>query len=88
MERYLFVAFRSREHTVRFYETLKSMRVHATVINTPREAEVGCGLSVRFESAQKFTVQKALARTDYQSFIGVFEVVVNGGRKYVTKSEY
>ncbi len=88
MERYLFAAFRSREHSIRFYETLKSMRVPATVMNTPREAEIGCGLSVRFDDRQKFTVQKALARTEYSSFIGVFEVVISGGRKYISKIRF
>lgn len=88
MEKYLLAAFRSREHSVRFYETLRSMRVDAAVINTPREAEAGCGLSVRFSDRQKFTVQKALARTNFSSFIGVFEVIENGGRRYVARINF
>lgn len=84
MEKYLFAAFRSRDQAIKFYETLRSMRVASSVINTPREAEAGCGLSVKFSERQKNTVQIALARTNFSSFIGVYEVTVNAGRKYVT----
>ena len=44
---YVVVAFRSRAHTVAFYEFLKGHGVSAEIVNTPKEAGVGCGLSVR-----------------------------------------
>ena len=45
MEKFMFIAFRSREHTVKFFEEMRSRGIVGTVINTPREAEAGCGLS-------------------------------------------
>lgn len=84
MEKYLFIAFRSREHTVKFYEYLRSRRVEGEIINTPREAAIGCGLSIKFSAKQKNAVQTALARNRYQSFIGVFSVTVGDGRKYIS----
>lgn len=53
MEKFMFIAFRSREHTVKFFEEMRSRGIVGTVINTPREAEAGCGLSVRFSPRQK-----------------------------------
>ena len=48
---YLIVAFRSREHTVKFYNFLKSVGINGEIINTPKEAGVGCGLSVKIGRA-------------------------------------
>lgn len=53
MEKFMFIAFRSREHTVKFFEEMRSRGIVGTVINTPREAEAGCGLSVRFSPTTK-----------------------------------
>ena len=49
---YVVVAFRSRAHTVGFYELLKKNGISAEIINTPKEAGVGCGLSVKISSYQ------------------------------------
>mgnify|MGYP002906374350 FL=1 len=83
MEKYLFIAFRSREHTIKFYEIMKSRRIQAAVINTPKEAEAGCGLSVRFSERQKNSVTALTERYSFSSFIGIFEAVSDGERKYV-----
>lgn len=71
MEKFMFIAFRSREHTVKFFEEMRSRGIVGTVINTPREAEAGCGLSVRFSPRQKNAVLSILERHGYSSFIGV-----------------
>lgn len=84
MEKFLFIAFRSREHTIKFYELLKTMRLNVEVITTPREAGAGCGLSVKFYENQKKTVKLALGRSSFGSLIGVYEVVYYNNRKYVT----
>lgn len=86
MEKYLFIAFRSREHTIKFYELLRGMRAKAEVINTPREAGAGCGLSVKFSYNQKGMVRTALQRSNFSSLIGAYEVVFNNGRKYVSST--
>lgn len=48
-------AFRSRTQVLRMEEALRRAGVQASVISTPREVAIGCGLSVRFplESAQQ-----------------------------------
>ena len=44
---YLIVSFRSRAETMRFVDILRGMGAEVAVVNTPREAYVGCGLSAR-----------------------------------------
>lgn len=83
MEKFLFVAFRSREHTVKLFEMMKTKGIVASVINTPKEAEAGCGLSVRFSPRQKNAVLSILERHGFSSFIGIFEATVANGRRYV-----
>ena len=46
----IILAFRSRSDTVRFAEFLKNNSVPAEIVNTPKEAGVGCGLSVKFSA--------------------------------------
>ncbi len=83
MEKFMFIAFRSREHTVKFFEEMRSRGIVGTVINTPREAEAGCGLSVRFSPRQKNAVLSILERHGYSSFIGVFEATATDGKRFV-----
>lgn len=83
MEKFMFIAFRSREHTVKFFEEMRSRGIVGTVINTPREAEAGCGLSVRFSPRQKNAVLSILERHGFSSFIGVFEATATDGKRFV-----
>ena len=44
---YIAIAFRSRAQTVKFSGYLSRGGVPNEIINTPKEAGVGCGLSVK-----------------------------------------
>lgn len=70
MEKFMFIAFRSREHTVKFFEEMRSRGIVGTVINTPREAEAGCGLSVRFSPRQKMPFFRFLNGTGFRRLSG------------------
>ena len=80
---YLAVAFRSRAHTMKFYEMLKSIGVGGQIINTPKEAGVGCGLSVRVSPQSLLTVRRAVRVASLPSFAGIFSVVQYLGRRTV-----
>ena len=80
---YIAVAFRSRAETVKFYEYLRSYDVPAEIINTPKEAGVGCGLSVKIKSEILFAVKRAAAGFSARSFAGFFLVKTVGGKRYV-----
>ena len=80
---YVVVAFRSRAHTVRFYELLKNNGIGAEIINTPKEAGVGCGLSVKVSYYQFDIVKNAVRAFSSSSFAGFFLVKMVGGRRVV-----
>lgn len=43
----IIVVIKSRSAALRFADELKTYRISCKVINTPKEANVGCGLSVK-----------------------------------------
>lgn len=80
---YVVVAFRSRAHTVKFYEFLRKNGLESEIINTPKEAGVGCGLSVKVAKENFLAVKRAVQYCDYKSFAGFFLVKLIGNRKQV-----
>ena len=80
---YIIIAFKSRAHTVRYAEFLRRNGAYCQIINTPKEAGVGCGLSVRVSVNDFAAAKKAVAITGYNSFAGFFAVKTVGGRRVV-----
>ncbi|MDR2634929.1 MAG: DUF3343 domain-containing protein [Clostridiales bacterium] len=70
--KFMVAAFRLRSHTVKFYQLLKSYRISAVVVNTPRALSVGCGLSVKFLRSAEKKVNLILNRNYLSSYIGIF----------------
>ena len=54
------------------------------IINTPREVNVGCGISVRFDEAFLAKAKMLVNRYPQTSFVGFFRVFISGS-KYVAK---
>lgn len=82
---YLLAAFRSRAHTLRFYDLLRSYKVECRVVNTPKEAKIGCGISVRCGPEAVGYVNLSLRKTAFPTFIGVFKVTEDGNKKIFQK---
>jgi len=80
---YIIAAFRSRTHTLQFVEILRRNRIQCTTINTPKEAGVGCGLSVKFSEDSYSVVKNILRRTSFDSFAGFFSVDHKYGRTII-----
>lgn len=79
MEYYLAV-FKSRTQTLRFYERLRGLGVPCSVVNTPRRASLGCGLSVKFPAPYLSRVRRMLGSENYYSYGGLFRVNGNSVR--------
>lgn len=62
--------FRSRAQTLDYLAGLKSVGVVAQTVNTPKEAGIGCGISVKFDSAFLVRAKGILGRKPYSSFVG------------------
>lgn len=80
---YIVIAFRSRAHTVRFYEFLKSNKIPSEIVNTPKEAGVGCGLSVKINKNYFSVAKNAVKIASLSSFAGFFLVSDNNKRRTV-----
>lgn len=80
---FIAAAFRSRAHTVRFSEFLRRNGVYNEIINTPKEAGVGCGLSVKFSPSNFQIVSCAVKAAGLSSFAGYFLVKIYGGKRIV-----
>ena len=76
---YLVIAFKSRAHTIKFYNLLSSSGIVSQIVNTPKQAGVGCGLSVKVKKDNLALVKRALFSANLSSFAGVFAVRELGG---------
>jgi hypothetical protein len=80
---YVIAVFKSRTQVMKFYEKLQDYNIRAAVVNTPREASLGCGLSVKVNTWDYGNLMKVLRTDNYYSFGGVFKVNENGTQKSV-----
>ena len=80
---YIIVAFRSRSHTIKFANLLRERLVAMEIVNTPKEAGVGCGLSVKVKIASFEVVKRLVLMSALPSFAGFFAVKESGGKRFV-----
>lgn len=66
--------FRSRAQAVDCNARLRSFGVSSSIINTPREANVGCGLSVRIPQNAVERARRIIANGKYSAFYGFIKV--------------
>lgn len=80
---YVIVAFRSRAHTVRFSDFLRANGIANEIVNTPKEAGVGCGLSVKISKGNFSAVKNGVRILSLSSFAGFFLLSNIGGKRIV-----
>lgn len=80
---YVAIAFRSRSDTVKFSNFLRNNGYESEIINTPKEAGVGCGLSVKIYPSMIPLMRTAVKISNLKSFAGFFLVKTVGGKRYV-----
>ncbi len=66
----ILAVFRSRAQALDCVSRLREAGVPAQLVSTPREAEVGCGVSVKFEEAFLPRARALLQKRKYSSFSG------------------
>ena len=80
----ILAVFRSRTHSLDYAERLRSFGVDATTMPTPKEAKIGCGICVRFDSRVFVRAQAILKTGNYSSFKGFYKMDFIGGRVKIT----
>ena len=69
---YVIVVYRSRNVSMRAYNFLSSQGVTCALISTPRNANVGCGLSVKLSMSDWINFKELLANGE--TFVAFFLV--------------
>lgn len=77
-------AFRSRQQVLRFESTLRRQGIPTSVVSTPRDISMGCGLSVRFPVERQHEVRRALAASNPGNLIGLYRAEYDGSRLKVS----
>lgn len=68
----IIAVFRQRSETISFFDALKRQNIEARVVNTPRQARTGCGISVSFPRADFERAKDVLASMNSYSFVGYY----------------
>ncbi|MGN1372532.1 MAG: DUF3343 domain-containing protein [Candidatus Coproplasma sp.] len=79
----IIAVFRSRSHAIDCNRILKALNVPSSLIGTPKEANVGCGLSVKLPYSAFAKVKQVIARENYPSFAGYLKIQSYGGRTVI-----
>ena len=77
---YILAIFRSRSQAVDCNIRLKNSGVGAELINTPREANIGCGLSIKIPHEDAHRAKNIIRRANYSAFYGYFVIQKTYGR--------
>jgi hypothetical protein len=80
---FIIVAFSSRTDAIKFKEIVVKKGVKAVLMPTPKEANVGCGLSVKIYYSNALFVKEVIKSTSFLSIAGVFYVSVRGGHSFI-----
>lgn len=78
-------SFRSRQQVLKFESALRREGIRASIITTPRDVAVGCGLSVRYELEDFDRVHNAYQRYRPTNLIGFYQVNRSEGNRTVTR---
>ena len=81
---YLMVAFKSRTQTTEFLYALRERNILCSLMNTLKEANLGCGLSVKVSYSALHELKNMINRGGYSSFAGVYKVCTECGRGSVS----
>ena len=76
----LLAVFRSRSQAMDCNSRLRRYGIPSNLINTPKEAGVGCGLSVKFPKEAEMHARAVISRGKYSAFYGFMTVNTNYGR--------
>ena len=77
---YILAIFRSRSQAVDCNIRLKSFGIAAELINTPKEANIGCGLSIKIPYDYIERAKQIIKRANYSAFYGFFVMQYTYGR--------
>lgn len=79
-------SFRSRQQVLKFEGALRREGVHVSIITTPRDVSMGCGLSIRFALEDYPLVREVCNHLRPSNLIGFYKVTRENGRYVGTQA--
>lgn len=79
----ILAVFRSRSQAIDCMNKMRAFGIPAQLINTPKEAGVGCGLSLKFSKQFDKKAKNVIARMNYSSFYGYLNIETHGGKIFI-----
>lgn len=76
----ILAVFRSRAQCMDFAGRLNKYGISAHTVSAPKEAKIGCGLCVKFDSSQFYRVRAVLKLGKYSAFKGFYAIDYRTGR--------
>ena len=80
MKKYV-VVFRSRTDVLSFIDDMKKNYQHAMAISTPKQANIGCGISAEITSHGVYIAKKLINKNRYNSFHAIILIENNQVRR-------
>ena len=77
--------FNSRTHTVGFIEYMRSKGIDCKAVNTPTEANIGCGISAKMPIEYISLARHVISALSLTSFRGFFSIRKDGVKRYITR---
>lgn len=77
--------FRSRAQAIDCNSRMRSSGIPAIVVNTPKEANIGCGLSVKFPQNVMPRAKTLIYGGRYSAFYGFFTINTAYGRTFFSR---
>lgn len=74
------IVFTSRNETLYLAKLLLANGFRAGIVNTPKDAGIACGISVKVEERNLPNVKMLLQSKPFRSFAGIYRVNSNGNR--------
>lgn len=81
---YIIAVFRSRTQTQSFAETMRYYGVQCSIVQTPSEARVGCGLSAKFAATERARAERIISFRRLNSFVGFYGARRVNGRSVIS----
>ena len=78
--RFYLATFRSRNETLYLASMLNNAGYRVSIINTPKDAGLACGISVRFDESIFEIVRRCILSRPFRSFGGFYRVTVINNR--------
>ena len=75
--------FRSRSQAIDCNARLRAAGISANLINTPREANIGCGLSVKIPQNFLARAKQIIAKGRYSAFYGFLRMQNSYGATFI-----